>query len=60
MGTLSELANAMVTSFQKLDLSARHNFRKAACEKLTGLSYREKNPGGKESQIPVKESQIPM
>jgi len=51
MGTLSELANAMVKSFHKLELAARHDFRKEVYEKLTGLPYRETNPGRKESQI---------
>lgn len=50
MGTLSELANAMVKSFQQLDLAARHHVRKEVYEKITGLPYREENPGEKKSQ----------
>jgi hypothetical protein len=60
MGTLQDLGFQMAGSFQKLNLEQRHDFRKEAYERLTGLPYRDKNPRDKESQIQAKKSQIRM
>jgi len=40
MGSLSQMASAMVKSFQKLDLAARHDIRKKIYNKVTAQPYR--------------------
>ena len=41
MGSISQIADAMVKSFQKLDLAARHDVREQIYKKVTGRLYRQ-------------------